>query len=204
MSFWSIDKGLHHMSLLSLLEQQWVRLSQAAVFLAGLVFVFIATPPAISISEPISTTSYLIAEFVLAVLIAFILIASMRFRQKAHVRHWVLAASVALVVGTSLFATYHVLYRTWTCTYASGITLIIGPMRDSETLRTIPEDWGCTELLTKAGGLTTRIWPREILVNRQLVLEAIFVPAVIFLALSVILAIQALYCAGVVRKQELT
>lgn len=172
------------------MKQTWESLAQIATWLIGLVTLFVVNPPRLAVDDPPPTIDRFV-QFTLAILIA---IAFAIFARRKAQRRLSAALSGALLAAALLFfGSYLYFGDHWTCRYDTGSPMVIGQTYSSVAAMYLSNNPGldCAGLIRDFAGQTSTIWPRAELVNRRLILSALFAGTVICFALSALFAVRA-------------
>lgn len=174
------------------MQARWTIPAQVAAWLVGLVLLFVVQPPRLTVSDPPATFDRFV-EFALVVLIGIIFaLLPIRATRKDRVRYAIVSA-ILLLIAVAGFAAYVYLTDHWTCRYDAGTAMVIGSdlLPHAAEYSARHKDLGACGIVADYVGRTDLIWDYEELVNRRLILSALFCATVVFFVLSALLMLRA-------------
>jgi hypothetical protein len=175
------------------LKKVWAWPAQVATWLVGLILIFVVSPPRLAVDEPPPTIGKFV-EFALAIIIGVVFALSSGRPSRKNRRASALASGAFLLLAIVLFGSYLYAGDHWTCRYDSGEPMVIGTTLLPAAAGYAAQNPGidCTTLIQDFAGQTSLIWPRGELVNRRLILSALFSMVVIAFALAALFVMRAL------------
>lgn len=175
-------------------QKSWVLLAQTAAWVVGVLAGFLLPPP---IGTPAESRVYVrFAQFVITVVIGLVLLAALRWKSKKHTFRWGATSALFLLLGTATFFGYQIFANRWTTQYNKQRVVIgdaytaHGREYHEENPHLTPEN-----LLMDNKGEAEKVWTRESLTQRRLLLAAMYVLAMPLFTVSIMSILQALQCA---------
>jgi hypothetical protein len=182
-------------------QKSWVLLTQTTVWVGGAIAAFLLPPPGGLPEE--SRVWVRFAQFVITVVIGMVLLATLRWKRKQDMLRWGGLSMLFLFLGTAAFFSYQILSAKWIASYNGRPVLIggsytsLGREDHEANPRLSPED-----LVMRFAGQVEKIWTRESLQQRRLVLAAIYVLAMPLFTICIMSIVQALQCAVAKTKSR--
>jgi hypothetical protein len=182
-------------------RKSWVMLTQTTVWVAGAIAAFLLPPPSSMPEE--SRVWVRFAQFVITVVIGMVLLAVLRWKQKKDALRWGALSMLFLFLGTACFFSYQIFAARWTAIYNERPVVIgdvytaLGREYHEQNPHLRPED-----LLKHFTGKVEKIWTRESLQQRRLILAAIYVLAMPLFTICIMSIVQALQCAVAKTKSR--
>jgi hypothetical protein len=175
-------------------QKSWVMLAQAAAWVAGVIAGFLLPPPVGTPDE--SQVWVRFAQFVITVVIGVVLLAALRWKRKKDVFGWGAISLLFLFLGSATFFGYQFFATRWTTTYHKqrvviGDVYTAGGREYHEQHQNLPPEG----LVMDFAGDVEKIWTRESLAQRRLLLAAMYVLAMPLFTVCVMSIVQALHCA---------
>lgn len=179
------------------MKKVWAWPAQVATWLVGLVLMFVVSPPRLAVGEPPPTIARFV-EFALAIIIGLVFALSSGRPSRKNRRASAIASGAFLLLAIVLFGSYLYAGDHWTCRYDTGEPMVIGATLLPAAAHYVAQNPGldCTTLIQDFAGQTSLIWPRGELVNRRLILSALFSLVVIAFALAALFVMRALGARG--------
>ena len=171
----------------------WAWPAQIATWLASMVLLFVVKPPRLTVSDPATSLDRFV-EFALAIIVGIVFAVLPRQPDDKDRRRSALASGIFLLAAIAAFGAYLYLGEHWTCRYDAGEPMVIGAALLPEASRYMAQNPGieCANLIQDFAGQTALIWSRSELVDRRLMLSALFSGVVITFALSALFMLRAL------------
>jgi hypothetical protein len=167
-------------------RKHWSLLLEISALILGTILIFVLAPPRLTPADDSASWIQLV-KFVGALLLA-ITIVGMRQSPPRPGRLQIATALLAVGAIASLFA-YRLLVAAWTCgDYDGRGPIVTGSRLLPEAARDFAGRTGdiCGMVLDVAGN-TASLWPQSELVNRHLMLAALFLlTALLFLAAAIV------------------
>ena len=155
----------------------------------GIVGTFVLPPPVSIPGEPLWRR---LAQFVAAVLIALMFVATRRVRSRGRALWWWIAlASLGLAVLAAFG--YDHLTRAWSCLY-DGSRVIVGDEYTSQgrEYRRQDSSTACETLIQDFAGHVEDIWQSRGIRRRQSMLVAVYVSAVALFTICIVAVVEAI------------
>ena len=176
-------------------------LTQTTVWVGGAIAAFLLPPPSSMPEE--SRVWVRLAQFVITVVIGMVVLATLRWKRKQDTLRWGGLSMLFLFLGTAAFFSYQILSAKWTASYHGRPVLIGGSYTSfgreyhEANPRLPPED-----LVMRFAGQVEKIWTRESLQQRRLILAPIYVLAMPLFTICIMSIVQALQCAVAKTKSR--
>ena len=170
--------------------------AESAIWVAGVIVGFLLPPPVGTPEE--SQVWVRFAQFVITVVIGMVLLAALRWKRKQDVFRWASISMLFLLLGTITFFGYQIFAARWTAPYNTG-RVVIGDAYTAygreyhEEHPNLPIE----KLVMDVSGAVEKIWTRESLQQRRLLLAAMYVLAMPLFTVCIMSIVQALHCAVV-------
>ncbi len=175
-------------------HKSWVLLAQTAAWVVGVLAGFLVPPPVGAAEE--SRVYVRFAQFVITVVIGLVLLAAMRWKSKKDSFLWGAAAVIFLLLGSAMFFGYQLCAARWTAEY-NNQRVVIG-----ETYTAYGREYheqnpnlSPANLIMHVAGQVEKLWTRESLTQRRLLLAAMYVLAMPLFTVSIMSILQAIQCA---------
>ncbi|MEO8425965.1 MAG: hypothetical protein ABI651_02520 [Verrucomicrobiota bacterium] len=183
-------------------QKNWGILTQAAVWVLGVIGGFLLPPP-VGTSPGDEKIWLRLAQFVVTVMIGLIFLAAQKWRQKRHAKWWGAFSLGFLVLAVSAFFGYQRCMYAWTCNYDRQ-RVVIGSVYTAQGKKHLDENPSLSRdlLLMHAGGLTEDVWTRESINRRRLLLAAAYVLCLPLFTVSLIAIVQAMRCIASKREKS--
>lgn len=189
-----VDKGIAN----------WNVVLQAATSIMALIAGFVVAPPIWTYDQ--STIWYRFAQFLVAVLIALMIVPATRWNKRSHTYRWVTIAIVAVTIGIGAFFTYQTFAEDWSVAYDNkrwikGNTYTPAANTYKERIRTrgnreITDE----ELVMASAGNREDIWNLAEIKTRGRILSVIYVATILAFALAIVAVVQVLFCNFAVKN----
>lgn len=178
------------------IREKWILLSQLAVWLTGVIFLFVIAPPRLAINEPPSNTEKL-TQFAVALLISAMTVL-ISGRSSANRRHLAIAGIILLFSGIFLLIMYNFMIDSWTCPYNDGRLVIGGHMTDLAKIYVSHHNgMSDCDVLFDFGNKNLRVWERADLILHKTIISCLFTCTVITFSSSTMLILTS------IREKEL-
>jgi len=179
-------------------QKSWLLLAQAMIWIAAVITGFLLAPPAGTSAD--SKVWVRFAQFVITILIGLLLLAALRWKRKKDMLPWAGAAALFLLAGTVVFFGYQIFSARWTTLYAEK-KAVIGSAFTAQAGEYSRQNPNLTpgDLLMHYAGDAEKIWTRESLQERRLILASLYVLAMPLFATCIICLLQAIECATATR-----
>lgn len=181
-------------ALLRRSQNSWLLLTQTTIWVAAALAAFLLPPPS---GTPEDSQIWVrFAQFVITIVIGLLVLAAFRWQRRKDVSRWATLAVTFLLLGTAVFFTYQILASRWTANYAGQRTVFGGALTaygreyQKENPHLTPE-----ELIMGVAGKVERIWTRESMNERRLILAAVYVLAMPLFTVCIMSIVQALQCS---------
>jgi hypothetical protein len=164
-------------------------LIQAGTAVLGIVGSFVLPPPVSIAGEPLWRR---LAQFVAAVLIALMFVATRRVRSRGRALWWWVALAGLGLAVLGAFGYDH-LTRAWSCSY-DGSRVIVGDeytQQGREQRRQDPSA-ACETLIQNFAGHIEDIWLSDGIRRRQSILAAVYVGAVALFTICIVAVVEAM------------
>jgi hypothetical protein len=181
------------MRILEKLKSYWSVIVQAGLWAMNIVAGFVL-PPKLGVPEDEQSILNL-AQFIVNILLGLIIVLSIRFRNKNHLKSWFAASLVTVLLAVFSYFTYMRTRDRCTCRYYST-TVLIGTELKNKSL----EGTACSILLEKATGAADEVWTAESISNCRLSLGISYVITVPLFVIGLMSMLQALFIA-LTRRQ---
>lgn len=137
------------------------------------------------------------AQFVITIVIGVLLLTELRWKRKKDVFAWAGTSIVFLLLGTATFFGYQIYAARWTASYNRQPVIIGGNAYTAAGREYHVEkpNLSPADLLMHAGGKAEKIWLRDTLEQRRLLLAAIYLLAMPLFTISLMSIVQAIQCA---------
>ena len=170
-------------------QSKWKLAAKIAAWLTGLVATFIVSPPMLTTPD---STNFLLrfSQFVFAVLVGlYFLGPSSVSRQR-----WRRISVGLLATGFALFVAYVWLTSLWSCQYDDVGKLVIGGQLSPEARAYVARQGQatCKQLLMAADGESDRVWSRDGLIFRYLLMSVTYTVAILSLSSAAMAMLQSL------------
>ena len=183
------------------LSKYWSILSQAGIWIFGIVGGFLSPPP-IGTSSEDEKTWIRLAQFVITILLGLAFIAGRRLNKRKHMWYWWFVSAMLLLLSTCSFLGYQRLSLSWTCNY-NNATVVIGDQYTERARRFILKysDDSCEFLIDSAAGNTQDIWTKESIDKRRIVLASAYISSIPLFTICIIAVVQALQIVGQTERK---
>ncbi|MBI3851643.1 MAG: hypothetical protein HY298_15400 [Verrucomicrobia bacterium] len=169
-------------------------LAQTATWVLGVLAGFLLPPP---IGTPQESQVWVrFAQFVITVLIGLLVLAALRWERKKDAFRWGAISLLFLFLGTATFFGYQFFAARWTTTYNEQ-RVVIGDVYTAHGRGYHDENPNLppADLIMDHKGEVEKIWTRESIAQRRLLLAAMYVLAMPLFTVCVMSIVQALHCA---------
>ena len=183
-------------------RKSWTVLTQAAVWVLGVIGGFLLPPP-VGASPGDEKVWLRLAQFVITILIGLIFIAAQKWRQKRHAKWWGAFSFGFLVLAISAFFCYQQFLYAWTANY-DGQRVVVGSALTAHGKKYAEQnpDLSRDELLKHHTGLAEDFWTRESINRRRLFLAAAYIVCLPFFTVCLIAIVQAIRCITPKREKS--
>jgi len=182
---------------LSKLKSDWILLAQAAVWLLGLITLFVVSPPRLWPGAAQFEYTYFAQFLVTLILAAFWVYSSTLEKQKSARALMILAFAFAIVGSASLFS-YMIVSASWTCQYDGRGLMVIGEtFTEAEAIYAKANDEiSCRTLIQDFTGVTKELWNATEITNRYYILVLWFTASILLFAVSIVVTLEAIRSAN--------
>lgn len=176
-------------------------LAQAAVWVCGVIVSFLLPPP---VDTPRDGQSWVrFAQFSTAIVIGLVLLAAFRWKLKSHAFRWGGVSLGCLILGTVAFFSYQLLVARWTVPYDEQPKLIGSSLTGrGQQIRAASPERTNEQLLNDVAGQVEKVWTRNSVIERRLILAAVYVAAMPLFTICLIAITQAIQCMSIERKRR--
>ena len=174
----------------------WLVLAQGALWVAGILGSFLLPPP-VGISASEEKVWLRLGQFIIAVVLGLVFLASRRWHQPRHALWWSGGAVVFLALALAAFFRYQQLTLAWTASYA-GQKVVVGSVLTPSGQADMQKNPGISleDLVMDFAGETDAIWTPDSINHRRLVLAGVYVLCLPLFTICLIAVVQAIACAG--------
>ena len=136
-----------------------------------------------------------LGQFIIAVVLGLVFLASRRWRQPRHAIWWSCTALFCLVLGVAVFFRYQQLTLAWTASYA-GQKVVVGSALTPAGQAYVQVNPGISveDLVLDFAGRTDAIWTADSINRRRLVLAGIYAGCLPLFTICLIAVVQAVGC----------
>ena len=184
------------------LQATWVTLVQTTVWIAAVVAGFLIPPPLGSSDEKQIWVRF--AQFFITIIIGLVLLATFRWKRKKDTLGWAGISVLFLFFATISFFSYQFFAARWSTRY-NNEPVIIGDVLTSIAREYQKQNPNLTaeDLVMHFAGNLEKIWTRESLQQRRLLLAGMYVLAMPLFTICLMAILQAIQCATVqkIRKR---
>jgi len=183
-------------TLLANLRQHWRSLTQGAVFILSVIGSFLVPPPA-GVTGGDGKVWLRLAQFVMAVLLGLMTVATYKQRHPKFAGRWAAAAVAFLILAVGAFFGYQYLTSMCTCQYY-GQTIVIGSAYTQQGQYYAGQNPGitCTGLLEDFVGKSEDVWTKDSITRCLFLMAGTYLSCVPLFGFCVMSLVQALYCAS--------
>jgi hypothetical protein len=174
------------------LKNTWAPLANAAIFLSGLVIVFVSAPARLWHDAPPSN-ALRFTQFVLALVLGLLVYASRNRPPTPKTRRlWLASVAITMLLGITLYFSYQAFSDSWTCEYDQHGPVVIGVTYTPDTAKWLEKNpmADCKRLLAAFAGNTPEIWQRDELLKRHFILTLLFSATVLLLSVAAVSVVQ--------------
>lgn len=172
----------------------WHAVSQVAIAIAGIITLFVVSPPVLALREGGGTVWVSFANFlVTCLLLVIITILALQKRSgRTASKHWLIVGVLSCLLGVIAFGFHRYYLQVWTCN-VSGVQLIIGEyyLPAAESYSRMQSTNNCEDLLAAFASDPLRVWQGPGLYWRKLVFDWMFVSIICLFSLALISLVQA-------------
>ena len=192
-----------HHDWLQQTRKNWIVLTQAALWLGGILGGFLLPPP-VGVSASDEKIWLRLGQFIVAVVLGLVFFAARRWNQPRHATRWGGVAVFFLAVAVTTFFRYQQLTLNWTAEYV-GDKVVIGSVYTPQgsSYRQKNPNISTADLVFDFAGRTEEIWTRESIHRRRLILAATYVSCLPLFTICLIAVVQAIQCGGGKKKRRL-
>jgi uncharacterized membrane protein len=200
------DSGQQSSNPFSYIKSLWNMLLPTVAFVMGIICSFWANLPYDSASSQAKTMTHF-AQFVVAVIIALLVMLVMKSRdKKTDQMFWGKMAVVALIASIVVFFGYQWLFDTWVVTptinnhrkvLVTGYVVFDDDVRKfiGEYKKTHQKDISNWELLSNAAWNPWKIWTADSIYRVRFLLSALYVILTPFFAITIVAVAQMIKCS---------
>jgi hypothetical protein len=182
-------------------RQTWLLLAQSTIWVAGVIVGFLLPPPAGTAEE--SQIWVRFAQFVITIVIGMVLLAALRWKRKKDAFVWGGLSLLCLLLGTAAFFGYQLFAARWTALYHTEPVLIGSVYTDfGRTYHEQNPRFPPARLIEDFAGQVEKIWTRESIQQRRLLLAMMYVLAMPLFTLCIMSIVQAIQCAVAKRPSK--
>ena len=183
-------------------RKSWTVLTQAAVWVLGVIGGFLLPPP-VGASQADQKIWVHLAQFVITIMIGLVFIAAQKWRQKRHAKWWGAFSFGFLVLAISAFFCYQQFLYAWTANY-DGQRVVVGSALTAHGKKYAEQnpDLSRDELLKHHTGMAEDFWTRESINRRRLFLAAAYILCLPFFTVCLIAIVQAIRCITPKREKS--
>ena len=183
-------------------RKSWLVLTQGALWLGGIFGSFLLPPP-VGVSASDEKIWLRLGQFIIAVVLGLVFLAGRRWNQPRHSLRWGAAALLFLALAVTAFFYYQQLTLNWTCSYV-GDKVVIGSTYTPQGLSYTQKNPNISrdDLIFDFSGETDKIWTRESINHRRLILAATYVSCLPLFTICLIAVVQAVQCSGRTAKRR--
>jgi len=184
------------MKILEELKDHWADVVvQFGAWVLGIVAGFVIAP---KMGGPETEQSiWNLAQFMVNILVILMLIFTIKYGQKSHLKGWMIVTAVTLLLGLIAYFSYMNKQGSCTCKYYSRTVLAGTQLSRPDKEGAIP----CEELLKSHAGAVEEIWTKDSINHCRLMLGISYVSTVPLFAICLISALQSL---SIAKSQEET
>jgi hypothetical protein len=175
-------------------RKSWLVLAQGALWLGGILGSFLLPPP-VGTQASDQKLWLRLGQFIIAVVLGLVFLASRRWRQPRHAIGWSCTALLFLLLGVVGFFRYQQLTLAWTAGYA-GQKVVVGSVLTPAAQAYVQSNPGISleDLVMDFAGRTDAIWTGDSINRRRLVLAAIYAGCLPLFTICLIAVVQAVGC----------
>ena len=175
-------------------QQSWALLAQSTVWISAVLAGFLLPPPVGTLDEGKVWVRF--AQFIITILIGIVLLLALRWNRKADVLRWAVSALVCLVLAIGCFFAYQIYAARWTVPY-NGQRVVIGGQFSQIGREYQQSNPNLTfeDLVLNYAGKVEKIWTRESLQQRRIILAGMYVLAMPLFTVCMMSLLQAIQCA---------
>jgi hypothetical protein len=183
-------------------RKSWSVLTQAAVWVLGVIGGFLLPPP-VGASQADQKIWVHLAQFVITIVIGLVFIAAQKWRQKRHAKWWGAFSFGFLVLAVSAFFGYQRFMYAWTCNYA-GQRVVVGSVLTAHGKQFAEQNpsFSRDAFLMEHTGVAEDFWTRESIDRRRLFLAATYILCLPFFTVCLIAIVQAIRCITPKRQKS--
>src|ERR1700730_4343707 len=180
---------------LARLKGSWASLSQAGVWILGIVCSFLLPHPS-GLSSGDEKIWQSLAKFIVTFLVGLLFIVARRSDKKRHLRGWTTVAALLLVFAVADFLVYQSFLYSRTCTY-NALRVVKGSVYTPHGLDYVQKNPGisCQDLFEDHAGNAEDIWTAESIGHNRMVLAEVYVGCLPLFAACIIAILQAVALA---------
>jgi hypothetical protein len=174
-------------------QKHWAILTQAGVWILGIVGGFLLPPP---VGADTNQIWLKLAQFVAAASVGLFFLPARRWAGEKHTKWWWLAAAFSLIISIVTFFGYQHLTYSSTCNYR-GQLVVMGNEYTPNGYRDVQETPGisCSELIYDFAGKTEEIWTKRSIDSARLKMAATYITCMPFFTVCIMSLVHALHCA---------
>jgi hypothetical protein len=176
------------------LQSTWIILVQVTIWIAAVIAGFLIPPPVGTMDERQIWVRF--AQFFITIIIGFLLLAMLRWKRKKDAIAWAGVSLVFLVLSTTSFFSYQLFAARWSAKY-NNESVVIGSTYSPAAREYHNQNPNLTpdDLIMHYAGSLEKIWTRESLQQRRLLLAAMYVVAMPLFTVCLMSILQAIQCA---------
>jgi hypothetical protein len=179
------------------LKDSWAELTQVGVVIMSTIGGFLLPPPA-GFTGPNDASWPKLAQFVVTVFTASLIVIGRKLNRKRHSVLWLSVSVSTLIVAMGGLFAYRYLTGIMTCPYYGEIRIVGSELTaDAASFLKDQGQMSCETLLKNFTGEVEEVWTRASLVRAELLLGATYISVVPFLAICAIATLQAIRCSRV-------
>ena len=182
-------------------QKSWLLLVQATVWIAAVIATFLVAPPVGTAAENQLWVRF--GQFVITIFVGLLALVSFRWNRKKDTLPWAASATAFLILGTVAFFSYQILSLRWTADY-SGDRVVVGSTFTQEAADYLKAHPTLTnaDLINHYTGKIQKIWTRQSIDMRRILLAGIYVLTMPLFAICIISLLQAIHCATIEKPRK--
>jgi len=183
-------------------RKSWVALTQATLWLFGILSGFLLPPP-VGVLASDEKVWLRLGQFIVAVVLGLVFFAVRRWDQPRHALRWCGVAVLFLAIAVTVFFRYQHLMLAWTGIYNKE-RVVIGSeyTAQGQAYTEKDPDISLDNLIFDFGGEIENIWTHKSISRRRLILAATFEACLPLFTICLMSVVQAIQCGARTKRRK--